>query len=81
MNAVHRITGYDKRSERLALEYAIPDERLSEVRELARVPREDADAAGSYPLDPEAASIVGLKIDKPLNVDAYDWFLEPFAGA
>jgi len=79
MTAVHRITGYEKRTERLEIEHDVPPERLNEIRQLAHVPPEDSGAVGAYPLDPHAAGLVALKLDKPLNVDAYDWFLEPFA--
>jgi hypothetical protein len=81
MSAVHRITGYEKRSERLEIEHDIPPERLNEIRQLARVPADGAGAFGAYPLDSDMARMVGLKLDKPLNVDAYDWFLEPFSDA
>lgn len=80
MNAIHRITGYDKRSERLEIEHDIPPDRLPDMRQLANVPPEDEDAIGVYPLDADAVRKVALKLDKPLNIEAYDWFLEPFAS-
>ena len=79
MTVVHRMTGYDKRTERLEIEHDIPAERFSDVRALAHVPIEDEDAAGSYPLDASAARQLGWTLDKPVNLDLYDWFVEPFA--
>jgi len=46
MNAVYRITGYDKRSERPEIEHDIPPERLIEVRELAAIPASAEGALG-----------------------------------
>jgi hypothetical protein len=79
MNAVHRITGYEKRTERLEIEYDVPPERLGDLRKLANVPAQDVDALGSYRLDSNAVRKAAAKLRLTLNFDAYDWFLEPFA--
>ena len=79
MNAVHRLTGYDKRSERLERSHDIPAERLAEALALARVLPSDEHAYGSYPLDAEAIRKLSTTLNRPLNGELYDWFLEPFA--
>jgi len=81
MSVIHRITGYNKRTDRLEVEYGIPQDRFTEIREVARIPSHDTDAAGSYPLDAEAARAIAWKIDKTINLDGYDCFLEPFSEA
>lgn len=78
MNAIHRITGYEKRTERLEIEHDVPPERLSDFRKLAHVPSTDTHALGSYRLEPDAVRKAASKLRIRLNVDAYDWFLEPF---
>ena len=79
MNSIHRITGYAKRTERLEREHDVPSDKLGEVYALAKVSDADEGAVGSYPLDAEAARRVGVTLGTIFNVDAFDWFLEPFA--
>lgn len=81
MNAIHRITGYEKRTERLEMEYDVPPGQLPELRQLANVPSSDVDAIGSYRLPPEAISKAAAELKQTLNTDAYDWYLEAFAPA
>jgi len=53
MSIVHRVTGYDKRTERLAYEFKVPEYYVPEMRTMAQVAPEDTEAAGAYPLDSE----------------------------
>ncbi len=80
MTALHKITGYEKRTERLERALAIPSDRLSDVMALAKVPPLDEGALGSYPLDATAVHQVSLKFGTILNAAAFDWFLEPFSA-
>ena len=76
MNDCLRVTGYDKVSERLTIQHEVPAAVVSEARHLAEVGSDD-DGLGIYPLDVAAALKLGLRMDRTLNVDLYDWFLEP----
>ena len=76
MNVLHEVTGYDKRTERLSVEHPVPEGQSVSVRNLAQLTPED-DGVGGYPLDSAAAVSIGLQIDRPLDADLYDWFLEP----
>jgi hypothetical protein len=78
MTTIHRMTGYDKKTDRLAIEYDIPAERLAIARLAAKVPVEDEGALGSYPLDDGATRVIAGLIGKSVPVDPYRWFLEPF---
>ena len=77
MSIVHTVTGYDKRTERAAIEHVVPDEAFDDVRGLAGVPETDRDAIGSYPLDARAAWAIATRLAASMNVDRYDWVLEP----
>jgi hypothetical protein len=44
MSVIHRITGYNRRTERLEVEYDIPRDRLTEIRAVAQIPSSDTDA-------------------------------------
>ena len=76
MNVLHKVTGYDKRTERLSVEHLVPEGQSEIVRNLAHLTPED-DGIGCYPLDPAAAVSIGMQIDWPLDIARYDWFLEP----
>ncbi len=78
MSVVHRLTGYDKKTEWLALEYDIPASKLRHAKELAGVRHEDIDAVGSYPLSISQARSLARLVNQMINVDRYSWFLEPF---
>ena len=81
MSVVHRVTGYDKTSERLEQEWDVPHDLLRDIRALAHVPPQDQEAAGAYPLDPSVIRDVARAMRVEMSVDRYDWFLEPFAEA
>ena len=44
---VHRLTGYDRDTELLAIEHEIPQKDISRVKEIAGVGPDDPDAVGS----------------------------------
>ena len=80
MNVGHIVAGYDKGTERLTIEHDVPASIFEEVRSLAKVPDTDRHALGSYPLSVSAIRRLALRLPAPLNVDAYDWYLEPVAS-
>lgn len=78
---IHVVAGYDKRTERLGLEFEVDPAQVAEVRELANVPVPAGEPlAGNHPIDPSRARSVIAKIRQHANVDLYDWFLEPYAS-
>ncbi|MCJ2096399.1 hypothetical protein MKK67_28420 [Methylobacterium sp. J-072] len=77
MKVDHIVAGYDKGTERLTIEHDVPASLFAEVRSLAQVPDTDQLALGSYPLSLSAVRRIASQIAAPLNVDAYDWYLEP----
>ena len=78
MTVVHRLTGYDNKTEQLAIEHDIPASKLKHAKELARIPHEDKEAVGSYQLDLSQATGIAMLVDEKIDVDRYSWFLEPF---
>jgi hypothetical protein len=77
---VHRLTGYDRRTELLASECDIPIEDIARVREIARVGPDDPDVIGSYLLDRQQAERIARLLGAEIDADRYDFFLEPFAA-
>jgi len=78
---VHRLTGYDRDTELLAIEHEIPQKDISRVKEIAGVGPDDPDAVGSYPLDQARAKQIAQLLGSRADVSKYDFFLEPFAEA
>jgi hypothetical protein len=81
MNArvVHRVTGYDRETELLAIECAVPAKNISRAKEIAGVGPDDPDATGSYPLDQDQVRRIANLLGSRIDVSKYDYFLEPFA--
>ncbi len=79
MNVVHKVTGYDKATERLAFEFDVPASDIPEMRDIAHVEPSDLGVVGCYPLDANAARFVASRFNLPMAIDRCDWFFEPFA--
>ena len=79
MSTIHRVTGYDKRTELLAFAFDVPADHMTELRRLANVDPADDEALGSYPLDSVAARALAHSLNLPMAVERCDWFLEPIA--
>ncbi len=65
LRVVHRLTGYDRDTELLAVEYDIPDKAFPRFKKITRVTPSDPEAIGSYPLDrdqvKEISDLLGSK--------------------
>ncbi len=78
MSVTLQLTGYDKNTEGVAVEYELPNQQANFVKRVAGVLAEDPDILGSYPLtEQQVIEIAGLA-GKPLNPSLYDYFLEAF---
>jgi hypothetical protein len=69
-----KLVGFNRRTDRLAVEKAIPAEAASAVRTIANVPASDPDLLASYQLTEEQviAELARLTIEP----DRFDYFLE-----
>lgn len=67
MSVVHRVTGYDKASERLARECDVPAELVGAARGIADAPVDVATAPGAFPLGDTAmmrlSALLGIPMD------------------
>lgn len=77
MSVVHRVTGYDKRTEALEREVDIPADLVAEARRLANAPEDPAQAPGAFPLSGSTVVRLSAMLGLPMSQDRYDWFLEP----
>ncbi len=74
----HSLVGYDRRSERVADEFDVPDAVLPRARELARVPVDDPAAIMCYPLDASGAHDLAAILNARIDTERHDYFLEGF---
>lgn len=75
---IHRLTGYDRQTDMLAVESDVPSEDLARVMEIARIGFDDPGAVGSYPLDKDQAERIARLLGAKVDCGKYDFFLEPF---
>lgn len=79
MNGItHRLVGYDRATERVVEEYAVPDGVLPSARSVAHVPEGDPEAAMCYPLSAGAARDLAGFINAGVDPERNDYFLEGF---
>jgi hypothetical protein len=50
MRVIHRLVGYDRQTDRMKVRFEIPEHLMPEVKNIAKVPADDPEAAWSYPL-------------------------------
>ena len=79
MRVIHRLVGYDKQTDRPKQRFDIPEDRLSRVKQIARVHEDDPDAVWSYSLSAAQAREVVNLVGAQLELQASEFFLEAFA--
>ncbi len=79
MTVLYQITGYNKQTERLAVEFDVPQDSLHSVMQAAQVSPEQAADYGSVPLSPATVQKIECQLNKSFYSELCDWFLEPFA--
>jgi hypothetical protein len=79
MTAEVKLTAYDKQTELLAAELAVPRKWIGYARRVAGVPSTDPLLLGVYPLTPDQAAQIARKAALKLDPTEYDFCLEAFA--
>jgi broad specificity phosphatase PhoE len=75
---VHSLVGYDRRTERVAEEFDLPDAMLPRAKELAQVPSDDPEAVMCYALDASRAHELAQILKARIDTERCDYFLEGF---
>ena len=68
--------GYDRQSERLAVEHPIPLGAVTAAMLIANVPPDDPDLIGAYPLTEDQARQIAAVANVTIDPANFDWFLE-----
>jgi hypothetical protein len=74
----HSLVGYDRRTERVAEEFDVPDAVLPKAKELARAPADDPDAIACYRLGSSEAQVLAEMLNANIDTERRDYFLEGF---
>jgi len=77
MPLIYEVTGYDRKTGRLASSYEVPERRVPSVKSLAGIKPSD-DGLGSYPLTPAQVAEIAMVIEIPIDQNGKDFFLEPY---
>jgi hypothetical protein len=78
MSITLQLSGYDKNTNLLAVEYPVPPREADYVKRVAAVDPADTQVLGAYPLsETQVVSIAGA-IDTPVNPKQYRYFLEGY---
>lgn len=78
MNVVHRLVGYDRKTQSIAFEKDIPRDRLGTVKKIANVPPTDPDAVHDYELTTMQARDLAGYLGAAIDADRLQFFLEAF---
>ena len=77
MTVSHRLTGFDKKTEWLTFSHDIPRSKEQLARQVVEAAPDDPELIYVYPLNENQVRRIARAIGKDLNVDRYDWCLEP----
>jgi hypothetical protein len=79
MRVIHRLVGYDRQTDRMKVQFDIPDDRLAEAKKIAKVSAEDPDAVWSYPLSESGARRFASLIGVDVGAKDAEFFFEAFS--
>jgi hypothetical protein len=73
------IVGFDRHTERVAVDHPVPPAAVTAAMLIANVPPTDPDLIGAYPLDAEQARQIAELAHISIEPASLDWFLEAYA--
>lgn len=78
MSVEAKIVGFDRASERIAVEIDVSDSVLDRVKLIAGVPSSDPELLGSYPLDAGQLAMIADKAHIAVDPARFQYFLEAY---
>lgn len=79
MSLIYRLVGYDRATDALVVEYAIPAAYVEQTKMMAGLAGRP-EIIGDWPLSEQQAQKIANFIGKEAAIERYDWFLEPSAA-
>jgi hypothetical protein len=77
MDAIYRLVGFDRDTERVAVKYEILAKYVLLAKKIAGI--DDRPIISDWPLSPEQVRHIAAVIGESIDPDAYDFSLEPYA--
>jgi hypothetical protein len=77
MDAIYRLVGFDRDTERLAVKYEIPAKHVLLAKKIAGI--DERPIIGDWPLSPEQVRHIAEVLGEHIDPDAYDFQLETYA--
>jgi len=81
MQVIHRLVGYDRRTDRPRVRFDVPNTVLPQAKRIAQVPEDDPEAMWSYPLSQTQARHLAHLIGAQIDPGESEFFLESFADS
>jgi hypothetical protein len=78
MSVTLQLTGYDKNTDIVQVEYELPLRAAEFVKQVAGVAAGDPEVVGSYPLTEQQVTEIAGVAGTPLNPRLYNYFLEAY---
>jgi len=80
MSVVHLLRGYNRQTDRLAVQYAVPENLVEKAAEHVTLEGGDSDVFGIYPLDQGSAiaiaRLIGCEMQVTKDISENEFFLE-----
>ena len=77
MDAIYRLVGFDRDTERLAVKYEIPAKYVLLAKKIAGI--DEKPIIGDWPLSAEQVRHIAEVMGQDIDPDAFDYSLEPYA--
>jgi hypothetical protein len=77
MDAIYRLVGFDRDTERLAVKYEIPAKHVLLAKKIAGI--DERPIIGDWPLSSEQVRHIAEVIGERIDPDAFDFQLETYA--
>jgi hypothetical protein len=81
MGSIHRLVGYDQKTDRVKVSFNVADHLLGDAKRIAKVPNDDPQAVWSYPLGRDQVCQLAKLIRARVDPGQAEFFLEAFADS
>ena len=81
MGVIHRLVGYDQKTDRVKVSFNVADHLLGDAKSIANVPNDDPQAVWSYALSRDQVYRLAKLIRARVDPGQAEFFLEAFADS
>ena len=77
MRISYRLASFDRETDEAIETQVIPEERVPEIRKIAKIPPSD-DGAGDFRLNAKQVSKIAKRLGITVHPESIDYFIEPY---